>query len=86
MIPDDIDLEEDPEVIELEEDILDRYIALTYTRAAGKQKGQTPECSKPALRHPTISKRQVTGSAPKVRFATISRPKTLAKPTTPAPV
>ena len=36
MIPDDIDLEEDPEVIELEEDILDRYIALTNTRTTGK--------------------------------------------------
>ena len=28
-LPDDIELEDDPDVIELEEDILDRYIALT---------------------------------------------------------
>jgi hypothetical protein len=28
-IPDDIELEEDPDVIELAEDVLDRYIAIT---------------------------------------------------------
>jgi hypothetical protein len=28
-VPDDIELEDEPDVIELEDDILDRYIAIT---------------------------------------------------------
>ena len=28
-IPDDIDLDDDPDVIELEDEILDRYLAIT---------------------------------------------------------
>jgi hypothetical protein len=30
--PDDITLEDDPDVIELEDEILDRYLAITATR------------------------------------------------------
>jgi hypothetical protein len=38
-IPDDITLEDDPDVIELDDEILDRYLAITAARATAQKHG-----------------------------------------------
>jgi hypothetical protein len=39
IVPDDFTLEDDPDVIELEDEILDRYLAITTAREPAKQSG-----------------------------------------------
>ena len=65
LITDDIALEEDLNVIELEEEILDRYIAICNNRAPGQLKGQLAS-PKPAPHELTVPKRQTVRFTSKV--------------------
>jgi hypothetical protein len=72
-IPDDITLEDDPDVIELEDEILDRYLAITAAKATTQKRGNgsgnhrvaTP---KPPPPRPLPLRKSLTGPGKKVRF------------------
>ena len=73
-IPDDITLEDDPDVIELDDEILDRYLAITAPRppavksnnGAANHQVAPP---KPPQTRPLLHRKPTTGSGSRVRFA-----------------
>jgi hypothetical protein len=85
LITDDIALENDLDVIELEEDILDRYIAICNNRAPGQLKGQLAG-PKPTPQELTVPKRQTVRLTPKVRIATVLRTTNQTKPKQATPI
>ena len=72
-IPDDITLEDDPDVIELEDEILDRYLAITAPKPPTvKSNNGTANHQvappKPPQTSPLLHGKPATGSGSRVRF------------------
>jgi hypothetical protein len=72
-IPDAFTLKDDPDVIELEDEILDRYLAITAARETAQKHGNGPVSHrvaplKPPSSRPLPLRKSPTGLGPKVRF------------------
>jgi hypothetical protein len=95
-VPDDIDLDDDPDVIELEDEIFDRYLAITQARTTSKPNGlgtakkviapTPPVPTPPAPTQPTQPRRNPTVAPHTVRFATPVVATTSLPASAPAPV
>jgi hypothetical protein len=64
-IPDDITLEDDPDVIELDDEILDRYLAITAARVSAQKLGTGPGSHRVATPKPPPPRPLPIRKAPK---------------------